>query len=117
MTDKAKLIYLGEIGKKLEVDVIVKGCARWTAKFGYRHVEVRWYRLEDCDGNVLGWKTSTGSLPINDVVRIAGTVKAHEVSKKHGEKTTILLRVKVLENISETARAAESVDAGAVEGE
>lgn len=94
------LAYVGEVGKKVELDVTYK--SRYDYKNAYGNVNI--FKLEDENGNVLVWKTSSWleivvdgyceSIELGSKIRIKATIKEH--SDYNGEKQTLILRVTVL---------------------
>lgn len=110
--EKASHVYVGEIGKKIEMDVTIAFETSYGTIYGRQYI----IGMRDADNNLLVWKTNTGSLAIEkmvekngrtmveydcankgDKVTIKGTIKAHQEYK--GEKQTILTRVKLVKFI------------------
>jgi len=82
--------WVGEIGKRLTVDVeSITALTSWETQWGTTVL----YKITDKDGNMYVWKTSC-YVPDN-VVRIVGTVKAH--NEYNDRKQTELTRCKVEE--------------------
>lgn len=101
--NESKSEYVGEIGKRLEISLTLKGTRSWAIqdRFSYYGGMVTqvMYLFEDTEGNVLIWKTTGYGLDANkyhdgDTLVIKGTVKDHKEYK--GVKQTILQRVKVV---------------------
>lgn len=97
---KAISQYVGEIGKKVELQVTFEYEAEYETRFGWTSV----YGFKDANGNKIVWKTSSVPMVLdkdgNDVtigkgdkVTIKGTVKEH--SEYREEKQTILTRCKL----------------------
>ena len=100
-----------EIGKRINLTLTLVGEFKFNSYFGYRTIENTVYKMQDEDGNVLVWKTSSGILGIdvlneqgdmigfngvhrNDRFTCKATVK--EIGEYKGEPQTVLTRVKVL---------------------
>lgn len=97
---KAISQYVGEVGKKVELQVTFEYEAEYQTKFGWTSV----FGFKDANGNKIVWKTSSVPMVLdkdgNDVtigkgdkVTIKGTVKEH--SEYREEKQTILTRCKL----------------------
>lgn len=97
---KAISQYVGEVGKRIELQVTFEYAAEYETRFGWTTV----YGFKDANGNKLVWKTSSVPMVLdkdgNDVtigsgdkVTIKGTVKEH--SEYREEKQTILTRCKL----------------------
>lgn len=83
--------WVGEVGQKLDLDLILKHAQQIESNFGYSML----YILEDADGNV--FKTFYSGMnridaAIGDSVKVKGTVKSH--SDYNGKKDTMLTRCK-----------------------
>jgi len=99
-----------EIGKRIELSLTLVGKFQYMTSFGYRQIENTVYKMQDADGNILVWKTSSGNLGIESVNQrgdyvwdnvhkgdsftCKATVK--ENGEYKGEPQTSLTRVKVL---------------------
>lgn len=96
--------YIGNIGDKLELDVKLIGRHKYTTHFTYYGESNYIYTMEDANGNVLVWKTTSlldfaikdgkeiDFIRTGDLMRIKGTVKEH--SEYKGAKQTVLARCK-----------------------
>ena len=80
--------YVGEIGDRLELTVTVNKAITFDGYYGTSIMHI----MEDGDGNVYVWTTSSKSFPEGKVVTIRGTVKDHR--EYRGVKQTILTRCK-----------------------
>ena len=93
---KAISQHVGEIGDKIDLDVILEKRAWFDVPsfrgFGTDTMYV--YTFRDAQGNALVWKTS-GGLDIEEgqQVHLKGTIKAHDEYKD--EKQTVLTRCKI----------------------
>ena len=92
--DISTSVYLGEIGKKLTVNVTLKKSYEVYNNFASAYYTTTTYihSFEDDDGNVIIWKTAT-FLEGDDKFTLTGTVKEH--SEYKGVKQTVLTRCKV----------------------
>jgi hypothetical protein len=79
--------YQGEIGERLEADVVVTKSVRVEGRYGMGTFHV----MEDQSGNVYVWTTSARSWSEGSQKHIRGTVKDHRLY--HNTKQTILTRV------------------------
>lgn len=100
--------YVGEVGKKISVEVTLKHTAEWESTFGYRTRTNYLYIMEDKNGNKLTWKTQSilcyevfdnkgdtyyRSIDEDRPFIITGKVKEHRLYD--GVKETVLERCKV----------------------
>lgn len=92
----AKLLYepsaskfVGEIGDRIEVDVVVK---RAVPLEGYYSGVI--FTFEDEDKNVFVWKTQPRPIEVGSSIRLRGTVKAHNIFRE--VEQTVLTRCIVL---------------------
>ena len=94
--------YVGEIGKRIELEVVLKDTRSWLVP-SYRPWEGDtmqvMYRFLDEAGNVLIWKTTGFGLdadkyPDGTALTLRGTVKEH--SEYRGTKQTVLTRCKAV---------------------
>lgn len=92
--------YLGEIGKRLEIEVTLVDVVSWEVPsytpWGGEITKVL-YKFEDASGNILVWFTTGFGLDaqqyqIGSIFKIKGTVKEHK--EYQGNKQTVLQRVK-----------------------
>ena len=93
---KAISQYVGEVGQKLEVNVIYQFTGTWKQKsyIGFGMETMHCHNFKDADGNVLIWKTGTPlDLDNGTAVILKGTVKDHSVYKD--EKQTVMSRCKI----------------------
>lgn len=80
--------YVGKVGERITVEVTsFKLLTSWENNWGF----TRLYKIVDATGNVYVWKTSNNIE--EDVVKIVGTIKAH--NEFRGVKQTELTRCKV----------------------
>ena len=96
--------YIGNIGDKVELDVKLVGRHEYHTHFTYRGETNYIYTMEDANGNILVWKTTSlldvtikngedlDFIRVGDLLRIKGTVKEH--SEYKGDKQTALARCK-----------------------
>ena len=102
-------MYFGEIGKRYELNLTLKREYSFVSHYGYREQENYIYTMEDENGNVFVWKTTSvigmddvdkkgnwtfNGVHKNDSFKCKATVKDH--SEYKGTKQTVLTRVKVL---------------------
>ena len=100
--------YIGNPGERIEFTGRLTGEGHYTTGYGWRGTEMTVYRIEDNDGNVIVWKTSTllgiestderGNMTWDgvhkgDTFTAKATVKDH--SEYQGVKQTVITRVKV----------------------
>lgn len=78
--------YVGEIGERLSLEVIVTDTYAIESNYGSSTMHV----MEDADGNTFLWTTSAKNLTSGLNYKIKGTVKDHKTYK--GIKQTILTR-------------------------
>lgn len=95
---KAKSQYVGAIGNKLDLDVVLEKRAWFEVKsfsgFGTDTMHV--YTFRDEQGNALVWKTTSGTnAEKGDKVHLKGTIKEH--TEYDGEKQTVLTRCKIVQ--------------------
>lgn len=92
--------HIGAVGDKLELDIQCKNVISVEGMYGATGI----HKMEDDVGNQLTWFASGGTnwLQEGERFRIKGTVKAHDEYK--GVKQTILTRVKILEELSDTGK-------------
>lgn len=83
--------YVGEIGKRLDVDISSVEC---VTSFPTDYGMMRIYRFEATDGNILVWKTSNFIEDTDKVKKIKATIKAHNEYRE--ELQTEINRVKVV---------------------
>lgn len=95
--------FFGEIGQKVEIEVIYKGCSGFQTQFGYMNL----YRFDTDDGAHMIWKTSA-DLDSNkwlvfdgDRITIQATIKDHR--EWRGIDQTELNRVKVIKAVHDYA--------------
>ena len=99
--------YVGEIGRRIELEVKLIKENSFKSYFGFNEITTI-YTMEDADGNVFVWKTSSylkldtensrgdivADLPRRgDRITLKATVKEHNEYK--GTRQTVLIRVKV----------------------
>lgn len=88
--------YYGEVGQKVEIEVVYKGNAEFETAFGWMSI----YRFDTDDGAHLIWKTGSilGGEDIaiceGDRITIKATIKGHQ--EYRGVEQTELQRVKVV---------------------
>lgn len=83
--------YVGNIGDKITVEVILKKVSNFDSFYGM----MSFFIFTDTDGNVFVWKTANDiNHEIGDKFTIKGTIKEH--SEYSGTKQTIITRVKVV---------------------
>lgn len=93
---KAKSQYIGEVGDKVELDVILEKRAWFEVPsfrgFGTDTMHV--YTFRDDQGNALVWKTTGGTdAETGTRIHLKGTIKAH--SEYDDEKQTVLTRCRI----------------------
>lgn len=91
---KAISQHVGEIGKRLDLELTVRGVASFQRPvFGsFNRFETRYVvRMRDAAGNVFVWFADAPQ-EVGATLRVRGTVKAH--NEYEGEKQTVLQRVK-----------------------
>lgn len=87
---ESKSKYIGNIGEKINRDVVVEKIVLFQTQYGYMHI----YLMKDEEENVLVWKTSKLlDVQTNDKIKIMGTVKGH--SEYNYTKQTELIRCKI----------------------
>ena len=104
--------YIGEIGKKIETELILKKRIAYESCYnGYSETTNYIYLFEDQFGNAYKWSTNKflekiiytdekkengyyEAINENDTVKIKGTIKAHEEYKD--QKQTVLTRCKIV---------------------
>lgn len=86
--------YIGEVGQKLSVDVVLERICQFETHFTYRGETSYIYKFADTNGNTVTWKTAK-HLDIEEgwTGNITGTVKEH--SEYRGDKQTVLTRCKI----------------------
>lgn len=85
--------YVGQIKDRLEMDLTVTRRIDIETDYGPYGTMLHLTIMEDENGNIFVWKTSSRSLIEGEKYRVKGTVKAHE--EYDGRKQTILTRCKV----------------------
>lgn len=88
--------YIGEVGQKVKMMVTFDHEVSFETMYGFMTI----YTMKDTNGNMLIWKTGSGSLmnkageipESGDKIEIQGTIKDH--SEYNGVKQTVLIRVK-----------------------
>lgn len=85
--------YVGNIGDKVSVDLMLKRVYSYETSFGYRIQTVYINSFEDEDGNVYVWKTQSWSGEEQKIYGVSGTIKDH--SEYKGIKQNILTRCKI----------------------
>ena len=83
--------YVGEVGDKLELDVV---CEKAMTMNGYYGTQFFHIFKDDCD-NVFVWSTTSKQLEVGVEYHIKGTVKSH--STYRNTKQTVLTRCKATE--------------------
>lgn len=96
--------YLGNVGDKITATVTLKGIYEYETRFAYTTTTHYIYNMQDADGNVIVWKTTTimgietgdsdywYSIKRGDVIEITGRVKEH--SEYKGTEQTVIQRAK-----------------------
>ena len=82
--------FVGEIGERLEVNVVVKRIVPLENYYG-----TTIYTFEDEDKNVFVWKTTPRPFEVGEHYTLRGTVKQHNIFRE--VEQTILTRCKVME--------------------
>ena len=92
----AKLLYepsaskfVGEVGDRIEVDVVVKRAVPIENYYGSII-----FTFEDEDKNVYVWKTTPRPIEVGSKIKLRGTIKAHNIYKE--VEQTILTRCIIL---------------------
>lgn len=94
--------WIGEIGKRIELELTLVNVSTFNYKHGFGAVLMTIYNLEDAAGNVFVWKTSgillneetDREVAVGEKHLIRATVKEHCEYK--GTKQTVLTRLKVM---------------------
>ena len=88
--EPSKSNWIGEIGKKVDADVVLRNYRSFYGNFGETGV----FEFEDSDGNTVIWMTSPDrDIDYDHIYWIEGTVKDH--SEYKGDKQTRLTRCKI----------------------
>ena len=114
-------MYIGEVGKRMELSLTLKKTFEFSTTFGYRPQTMYIYSFEDASGNVFVWKTATaigmdkevslknGDSRIEfdfvhngDSIIVKATIKEH--SEYKGIEQTVLSRVPTKYEINEQRR-------------
>ena len=74
MALNANKSYVGEVGKRIDIDISNAEC---VTSFPTDYGIMRIYRFEAVDGNILVWKTSNFIDEIDKVKKVKATIKAH----------------------------------------
>lgn len=85
--DEGKSEYVGSIGERLDLAVTITGNFKVENNFGGSSCI---HTMEDKDGNIFMWATSTKSWSVGETKNIRGTVKEHKIYKN--VKQTVLTR-------------------------
>lgn len=86
--------YLGEVGQKIKVDVILQSAYSYSYNIGWQTVYSTAYTFRDADGNLIVWKTQKDlGLEEGQHVTIEGKVKEHSLYRN--KKQTVITRAKV----------------------
>lgn len=80
--------YVGKVGTKITVELIVERCVCFENAFGTSLL----YIMKDDSGNIFVW--STQKTITTDSVKLTGTIKEHK--EYNGVKQTVLTRCKIL---------------------
>ena len=90
MPQEPETEYYGQVGDKVDMDVILDGRTYYDTMYGTTWV----YTFKDDEGHILVWKTSVyKELEFDQQAHIKGTIKEH--SEYRGIKQTVLTRCKV----------------------
>jgi len=90
--ESSKSEYIGEVGKRIAVEVCLKSSYSFEHSFGYYGGTSYIHSFIDENGNVIIWKTSK-HLTEGEKYTLVGTVKEH--SEYRETKQTILTRCKI----------------------
>lgn len=93
---KAKSQYVGAVGDKIELDVILEKKAWFEIPSfrGFGTDTMHIYTFRDCDGNAIVWKTTSGiSAENGESIHIKATIKDH--NEYDNERQTVLSRCRV----------------------
>ena len=93
---KAISQYIGEVGEKIELSVILEKIAWYEApSFRGFGMDARYiYTFRNDHGDAIVWKTTKGLMTERgEAVKLKGTIK--ELSEYDGEKQTVLTRCKI----------------------
>ena len=86
--------WIGDVGDRVEIEVAsVKCITSWESSYGYYPTMTFVWRIDDVDGNIFTWKTSTALIPDEPPKMLKGTVKSHTTYKT--VKQTELTRCRV----------------------
>jgi hypothetical protein len=89
--------WVGEVGKRVEIEVEIMRIIEHESDYGVTNIHIL---TEVSTGNRLVWFASggrtLGGAQQGWTGMITGSVKAHEISKRNGEKETIINRCKVV---------------------
>ena len=88
--------YVGEVGKRITLDLTVKKTREYDLDYGWYGTTMFVNIMEDPDGNTVVWKTSSWLGQEGQTYTITGTVKDH--SEYNEVKQTVLTRCKVKED-------------------
>ena len=83
--------YVGTVKTRQEFTVMVEKVLQFDSAYGTIHMHL----MKDINGNVLVWKSTSGTLDVGTLLLIKATVKSHE--EYHGTRQTILTRCQVVE--------------------
>ena len=97
---KAKSQYVGEIGDKLDLDVVLEKRAWFSVPSFYNKnmtETIYVFTFRDEQGNALVWKTNSGtSAEKGETLHLKGTIKEHKEYDE--EKQTVLTRCRISRN-------------------
>lgn len=83
--------FVGDIGKRLEIELTYKKHFSYETKWGITKI----YLFEDAQGNIYKWSTTNYiEKEEGENLKLKGTIKAHD--EYNGEKQTVLTRCKVI---------------------
>lgn len=88
-----KSAYFGEVGQKVELDLVFKNLFFYETQFGGMCL----YIFEDAEGHQFKWNTSSGfgaDLEEGCTIKVKATIKEH--SEYKGIKQTVLIRCKLM---------------------
>lgn len=88
--------YIGNVGDKLELNVILTKIFTYETHFTYYGETNYIYKFKDESGNTLIWKTGCKDIEEGQTYRIKGTIKEH--SEYEGDKQTVMTRCKLIES-------------------
>lgn len=91
--DELQSEYVGEVGKRITVELRLKRVFSYDVCIGYQQSVIYVNIFEDQQGNVMVWKTSSWHGAEHEIYEVTGTIKEHTEYK--GVRQTVFTRCKV----------------------